>query len=101
MWMLTRRLQFHQIHDVNNAHLEIRSILTEEVDGSQSLKRRHVATTNHHDVRIAATIVAGPLPDAQPCSAMLDRLVHRQPLRGRLLTGDDYIDVISAAQAVV
>src|SRR5215467_14366235 len=78
MWMLTRRLQFHQIHDVNNTHLEVRSILTEEVDGSQNLKRRHVATTNHHDVRIAATIVASPLPDAQPCSTVLDRFVHRQ-----------------------
>src|ERR1051325_9106605 len=99
--MLTGRLQLHQIHDVNDTHLEVRSILTEEVDGSQSLKCRHVTATNHDDVRIAATIVAGPLPDTQPCSAVLDRLVHRQPLWSWLLTRDDYVDVVSASQAVV
>src|SRR5262245_14343390 len=99
--MLTRRLQLHQIHDVDDTHLEVGSILTEKVDGSQSLKRRHVTATNHDDVRVPATIVAGPLPDAQPCGAVLDRLVHRQPLWGWLLTGDDYVDVVSAAQAVV
>ena len=32
---------------------------------------------------------------------MLDRLVHRQPLRRRLLAGDDDVDVVAAAQAVV
>ena len=32
---------------------------------------------------------------------MLDRLVHRQPLRSRLLAGDDDVDVVAAAQAVI
>ena len=32
---------------------------------------------------------------------MLDRLVHRQPLRRRLLAGHDDVDVVAAAQAVV
>ena len=32
---------------------------------------------------------------------MLDRLVHGQPLRRRLLAGDDDVDVVAAAQAMV
>ena len=32
---------------------------------------------------------------------MLDGLVHRQPLRRRLLAGDDDVDVVAAAEAVV
>ena len=37
----------------------------------------------------------------RPGGAVLDRLVHRQPLRRRLLAGDDDVDVVAAAQAVV
>ena len=32
---------------------------------------------------------------------MLDRLVHGEPLRRRLLAGDDHVHIISASQAVV
>ena len=46
-------------------------------------------------------VVAGPFPDADAGGAVLDGLVHRQPLRGRLLAGDDDVDVVAAAQAVV
>src|SRR5215470_13029744 len=89
VWMLTRRLQLHQINNVDDTHLEIRSVLTEEIDGCQGLKRRHIAAANHHDVRVSAAVVAGPLPDPQPGGAVLDRFVHRQPLRRWLLTSDD------------
>src|SRR5262249_35607304 len=46
-------------------------------------------------------VVAGPLPDAEASLAVLDRLIHRQPLRCRLLAGDDDVDVVPAAQAVI
>ena len=32
---------------------------------------------------------------------MFDRLVHRQPLRGRLFACDDDVDIVAAAQAVI
>ena len=38
-----------------------------------------------------------PMPAVQ----WLDRLVHVEPLQGRLLAGDDDVDVVAAAQAVV
>ena len=36
-----------------------------------------------------------------PAFAVFERLVHRQPLRGRLLAGDDDVDVVSAAQTMI
>ena len=32
---------------------------------------------------------------------MLDGLIHREPLRRRLLAGDNDVDVVAAAQAVI
>ena len=37
----------------------------------------------------------------RPCGAVLDGLVHGQPLRRRLLARDDDVDVVAAAQAVI
>ena len=54
----------------------------------------------HHDVRVAV-VVAGPVPDADAAGAVQDRLVHRQVVERRLLAGDDDVDVVPAAQAVI
>ena len=69
--------------------------------GGQGLQGRHVTAAGHHDIGLAAPVVAGPLPDAEASLAVLDRVVHRQPLRCRLLAGDDDVDVVPAAQAVI
>ena len=99
--MLARRLQRHQIDDVDHADLQFGRMLAQEVDRGQRLERRHVAAAGHDDVRLAAAVVARPFPDAEARGAVLDRLVHRQPLRRRLLAGDDDVHVVAAAQAVV
>ena len=99
--MLARRLQLHQVHDVDDADLQLRQMLADQLDGGQRLQRRHVAAAGHDHVGLAALVVAGPFPDAEPGGAVLDGLVHRQPLRRRLLAGDDDVDVVAAAQAVV
>src|SRR5581483_1981906 len=46
-------------------------------------------------------IVACPVPQPYPSIAMLDRLVHRQPLRRWLLSGDDDIDSVIRAQTMI
>ena len=38
---------------------------------------------------------------ADPGRAVRDGLLHRQPLRRRLFAGDDDVDVVAAAQAVI
>ena len=46
-------------------------------------------------------IVARPLPDTDAFGAMHHRGVHGQPLRERVFTGHDDVDVVPAAQAVI
>ena len=40
--------------------------LSQKIDGGQRLQRRHVAAASHHDIGLAAAVVAGPFPDAEP-----------------------------------
>src|SRR4029450_9414224 len=89
MRMLTRGLQLHEIHDVDNTHLQLGRVPAGEGDGSESPPRRHVSAANHHNVGLLATVVAGPLPDSEAGSAVLDRLVHRYTLRGRFFLALD------------
>ncbi len=67
----------------------------------ERLERRHVAAARHDDIGFATLIVAGPLPDADSRGAVLDGLIHRQPLQRRLLAGDDDVHAIARAQAMV
>jgi len=60
-----------------------------------------VAAAGHHHVGRDALVVAGPLPHADALHAVLDRSLHRQPLRRRVLARDYDIDVMTAAQAMV
>src|SRR5207253_842859 len=61
---------------------------------------RYITGAGQHNVGIAV-VVAGPVPDAQPAGAVGEGGVHVQPYRCRLLAGDDDVDVVAAAQAVV
>src|SRR5262249_10912331 len=70
-------------------------------DGRKGLERRYVAAASHDDVRLATLVVRGPRPDAQPFGAVFDGLLHRQPLRRRLLARDHNVYVVTATQAVV
>ncbi|TKS60903.1 MAG: hypothetical protein EWM73_03045 [Nitrospira sp.] len=99
--MLTRRLQLHEIHDVDHAHLDIGQIGAQQRHGRQRFQRGYVAATGHHDIRFTVFIVARPFPDADAGRAMRNRLVHVEPLRRRLFARDDDVDVITAAQTVV
>src|SRR5262245_41196688 len=101
MRVLSLRLQFHQIDDVDNADLQLRDMLTEQIYGGQSLQRRHVPTTGHDDIRIPSLVVAGPFPDSDACRAVFDRLVHRQPLRSRLLARHDDVPHTTATPPVL
>src|SRR5579862_1009305 len=41
------------------------------------------------------------VPDADAFRAMLDRGVHREPLRRRVFSGDHHVHIMHAAQAVI
>ncbi len=101
MRVLTRRLQLHEINDINHPDFQIGHMLAKDGNGSQNLQRGRVAAAGHHDVRLGVLVVAGPLPDANSFRAMHDRGVHGQPLWEGVLACHHHIDVIPAAQAVI
>src|SRR4029450_3576338 len=101
MRMLALWLQFHQVDDVDDADLQRRKMLAEEIYGSQRFQRWYVSATGHHDVWFSSFVIARPFPDSDASRAMFDRLVHRQPLRGRLFACYHDVDVVAAAQAVI
>ena len=101
MRVLTRRLQSHQVDDIHYAHLEIGQVFAQQSSRGKRLERRHVAGTGEHYIGLAAKIGRRPLPDADAGAAMLDGGVHIEPLRCRLLAGDDHIDHVAAAQTVI
>ena len=99
--MLRRRLQRHQIYHVHKADLYVGEILAQQVNRSQSLKRGDVTGAGNDHVGLAVLIGTGPIPDSDASGAVLDGSLHLEPLQGRLLSRDDYIDVMPAAQAVI
>ena len=60
--MLARRLQAHQVDDVDDADAQLRRERAQEVDGGQRLQRRHVAAAGHDDVGLAAAHRSRPTP---------------------------------------
>ncbi len=93
--VFARWLELHQIHNVDHADFQFREVLAEQVHRGEGLQRRHVAAARHDDIGLATLVVAGPIPDADAGRAMLDRLVHGQPLRSQLLAGHDQVDVVA------
>ena len=88
--MLALRLQRHQVDDVDDADLAgpgrcCRSRSTAASVSSVGTSPAQAMTTSGSP----SCVVAGPLPDADARGAVLDRRVHGQPLRRRLLAGDD------------
>src|SRR5262245_50301490 len=71
MRMLTWRLQLHQVHHVDDADLQVRRVLSQEIDSRKGLERRHVAAACHHDIGLTAPVIAGPLPVPPSASAGL------------------------------
>src|SRR3984957_16774515 len=61
--VLAPRLQRHHIDNVDDTDFQFGRVLAQELDGSQGFERRHVSATGHHDIRLAAAIVARPRPD--------------------------------------
>jgi len=98
--VLARRLQPHQVDDVDHTHPQLGEVLTQQVHRGEGLQRRYVAGAGQHDVG-PAVVVAGPVPDADASRAVQHAVGHRQPVRLRVLAGDDHVDVVAAAQAVV
>src|ERR1700733_5063990 len=100
MGMLGLRLQYHQIHHVDDTDADIGNVCAQQGHGSERLKRRHIAGAGHDHVGIPG-IVAGPAPDTSTGGAVANRRINVEPLPLRLFPGDDQIDVVAAAQTMI
>ena len=100
--MFSAGQQFEEVHDVDDPDLHVGEVLPHQGGGGQTFYRRHVAAARHHHVGLGPLVVAGPVPDAQALGTVGDRRLHVQVLHVLgLLVGDDDVDVVLAAEAVV
>ena len=97
MWMFGRRLQFHQINNINDTDFNHWRNGAQQVNRCEGFKGGNIATTCHDHIGFGATIITGPIPDTNAHAAMFDRRIHVEPLRRWLFTRNNNIDVIFAA----
>ena len=95
--MLAGGLELHQIHHIDDPHLDLRHILPEDRHRRQRFQCGGIAAAGHHHIRLLPCVIAGPLPDADALGAVLNGLLHGQPLGTGMLAGNQYIDIIPAA----
>ena len=100
--VLGARLQAHEVNHVDDANLDVgHRFSRKDGDRCERFQRRRVAAAGHDDIRLTTLIVTRPLPDPDSLGAMDRRLLHAQPLRQRVLSRHDYVDVVTASQAMV
>ena len=68
--VLGGRRELEEIHDVDEADLQVREVLAQQHDGGQRFLGRDVAGAGHHDVGLAR------LRRCSPCRQMLMPLVQ-------------------------
>ncbi len=94
-------LDGHQVNHVDYADFNVGEMLTEQIHGGESFERWNISGAGHHHVGLRPLIIRSPLPNTDSARAMLDGGIHIEKLQCRLLSGDDYVDIVSAAQAVI
>src|ERR1700758_410916 len=58
VWMLARRLQGHQVNDIDDADFYIRKIMPEKVHSRQGLQRRNITRACHDHIRLGSLVSA-------------------------------------------
>src|ERR1700720_1484806 len=69
MGMLGLRLQYHQIHNIDDPDADVGDIRAQEGHGSECFKGRHISGTGHDDLG-TTDIVAGPSPNTRADGAV-------------------------------
>ena len=97
--MFRLRLQRHQIDDVDHANTQVGDLGAEDATAARASR---VGTSPQHAMTTSGSPSSrGPFPDAGAGHAVGDGFIHAHPLRSGLFAGDDQVDIVAAAQAVV
>src|SRR6266702_3108504 len=94
-------LNRHQVNHIEDPDLDVRKMLAQEIDRRKRLQCWDISCTGHHRIRFASLVVRGPLPDSDSIRAVLDGRFHIEPLQRRLLSSNDDVDVVPAAEAMI
>ena len=78
--MLGLRLELEQVNNVDESDLDLRQVLTHDGNSSESLESRGITAASENNVRLFALVVGSPLPDAYTLCAVLNSLLHGEPL---------------------
>ncbi len=70
--MLLFRRHAEQVHHIDEAYLQVREVLPQQGGGGQRLVGGDVTASGHHQIRLGALVVAGPVPDADALGAVDD-----------------------------
>jgi hypothetical protein len=101
MRMLRAGLEPYEIDDIDYPNFQIGQVFTQDRYGGQNFERRRVTAASHHDIRFHILVVARPLQDADSLGAVDGGLLHRQPLRQRMLASNHNVHVVPTAQAMI
>ena len=94
-------LEAVEIDYVDEADFEVGEVLAENGGCGEGFLRGDVAGAGHDDVGFGAVVGGGPVPDPDALGAVLDGGVFVEVLEVRLFVGDDDVDVVDGAEAVV
>ena len=95
------RHEAEQIDDIDEANLQIGEVLLQNRDRRERFHGGDVAGAGHHHIGLCAVVGGGPIPDADALGAVGHGFFHGEVLQMLLLVGDDHVDVIARAQAMV
>src|SRR5688500_2339025 len=101
MWMLPVVLQPHDVHHIDETDSKVGEAVLQDLRGREGFRGGYIAGCCHYEISLTILITARPVPDADALGAVLDRFVHGQVLRSRLLAGDDDVHVLARAQAMI
>src|SRR5215813_11151894 len=65
-------LNGHQIHNVHHSNLDIRKMLTQQIDRRDRFQRWYIPGACHDHVRLGSMVRACPIPNSDAVAAMLD-----------------------------
>src|ERR1700691_1463969 len=101
MRMIIRAHQNAQIHYIDNPYLDAGDILLQKPRGRARLDGGNISRAGQYNVRFSTSVVGGKFPSRCPSRAMFESFVHVQPLKLRLFSARNDVDVVAAPQAVV
>src|ERR1700761_2005483 len=101
MWMFCAGLELEQINNVDESDLQIGEFFSQQCCRSQRFLCWDIARRSKHKIWFSALIITGPIPNTDALGAMSDSGINIQELQMFLLVGDNYIDVVLRAQAVI